>query len=54
MSTGAAALLAHHPLVEALPAVVPMVLVVGAFAAVVVSDRRRTRREAARGEERAD
>ena len=37
--------LAHHPIVEALPAVVPMVILVGAFAAIVVADRRRARRE---------
>lgn len=38
--------LAHHSLVLALPAVVPMVLLSGAFAAIVVADRRKARREA--------
>lgn len=36
--------LAHHSLVLALPAVVPMVALSGAFAAIVVADRRRSRR----------
>lgn len=40
-----AVVLAHHPFVEALPAVVPMVVLVGAFTAIVVADRRRSRRE---------
>ena len=48
----AGTVLAHHPLVQALPAVVPMVVLVGAFAGIVVADRRRTRR--ARAEEQAD
>ncbi len=38
--------LAHHPVVEALPAVVPMVIIVLAFVGIVVSDRRRSRRQA--------
>lgn len=45
--------LAHHPLVEALPAVVPMVNIVLAFAGIVVSDRRRARMDAESGQ-RAD
>lgn len=50
--TGDAVVLAHHPVVEALPAVVPMVVLVGAFAGVVVADRRRSRR--AHAEEQHD
>ena len=46
--TGAeAVVLAHHPVVEALPAVVPMVVLVGAFAGIVVADRRGSRRAGA-------
>lgn len=40
-----AVVLAHHPIVDALPALIPMVVLVGAFGAVVVADRRRSRRE---------
>ena len=47
-------LLAHHPVVEALPAVIPMVVVVLAFAGIVVADRRRTRRERAGQGQQAD
>ncbi|MCW2606106.1 MAG: hypothetical protein JWO60_799 [Frankiales bacterium] len=43
--TGYDAVLAHHALVETLPAVIPMVVLVGAFSAIVVADRRRSRRE---------
>ncbi len=47
--TGYATLLAHHSLVQALPALVPMVLLVGVFAAIVLADRRRGRRSRQKG-----
>ncbi|MCW2777343.1 MAG: hypothetical protein JWN17_1068 [Frankiales bacterium] len=40
-----AELLAHHSLVMALPGVIPMCVLVGVFVFIVVSDRRRGRRE---------
>lgn len=43
--TGAEVILAHHPLVTALPFVVPAFIVVGLIAAVIVRDRRGERQE---------
>ncbi len=43
MTTPYADLLAHHALVEALPAVIPMVVLVGVFVGIVVADRRKHR-----------
>ena len=48
-----ALLLAHHPVVEALPAVIPVAVLVGVFGAVVAGDRRRSRREAAQEKDRS-
>ena len=43
--------LAHHPLVTALPFVVPAVIVVGLVVAVVVRDRREERAERENGDQ---
>lgn len=60
MSGGAvtpyAELLAHHALVQALPGVIPMVVLVGTFVGIVVVDRRKHRRDrdAGPGQDGAD
>lgn len=40
-----AVVLAHHPLVDALPVIIPAGVLTGAFGLIVWSDRRRARRE---------
>ncbi|MCU1693612.1 MAG: hypothetical protein JWM64_2703 [Frankiales bacterium] len=39
-------LLAHHALVQALPGVIPMVVLVSVFVGIVVADRRKHRGDA--------
>lgn len=43
--TAGEVVLAHHPLITALPFVVPAFIVVGLIAAVIVRDRREERQE---------
>lgn len=50
MST-AEVVLAHHPLITALPFVIPAFIVVGLIVAVVVRDRREERAERESGEQ---
>lgn len=41
----------HHPVVLAIPAVLPALVVVGVVVSIAVRDRREQRRKAASGEE---